>query len=61
MGCTGSKSYSNKAKKLQEAGMNEEAAAFYLQALQRNPKNVDAKIGLKTTEGCSKILVWGII
>ncbi len=29
--------------------MNEEAAAFYLQALQRNPKNVDAKIGLKTT------------
>lgn len=48
-GCSGSKSYSNKARKLQEAGLNEEAAAFYLQALQRNPKNVDAKIGLKTT------------
>ncbi len=48
-GCTGSRSYSNKAKKLQQAGLNEEAAAFYLQALQRNPKNVDAKIGLKTT------------
>ncbi|MFT5878904.1 MAG: tetratricopeptide (TPR) repeat protein, partial [Dokdonia sp.] len=47
--CTGSKSYSNKAKKLQAAGLNEEAAAFFLQALQRNPKNVDAKIGLKTT------------
>lgn len=47
--CTGSKSYSKKAKKLQEAGLNDEAAAFYLQALQRNPKNVDAKIGLRTT------------
>lgn len=48
-GCTGSKSYSKKARKLQEAGLNDEAAAFYLQALQRNPKNVDAKIGLKQT------------
>lgn len=47
--CTGSKSYSKKAKKMQEAGLNEEAAAFYLVALQRNPKNVDAKIGLKVT------------
>ena len=48
-GCTGSKSYSNKAKKLQAAGMNDEAANFFFQALQRNPKNVDAKIGLKQT------------
>tara|TARA_R110002050_G_scaffold300722_2_gene471907 strand:+ start:49978 stop:51381 length:1404 start_codon:yes stop_codon:yes gene_type:complete len=48
-GCTGSKSYSNKAKKLQAAGMNDEAANFFLQALQRNPKNVDAKIGLNQT------------
>jgi tetratricopeptide (TPR) repeat protein len=48
-GCTGSKSYSKKARKLQEAGLNDEAASFYLQALQRNPKNVDAKIGLKQT------------
>ena len=47
--CTGSKSYSNKAKKLQNAGLNDEAASFYLQALQRNTKNVDAKIGLKET------------
>lgn len=47
--CTGSKSYSKKAKKLQDAGLNDEAAAFYLESLQRNPKNVDAKIGLKTT------------
>lgn len=48
-GCSGSKGYSNRAKKLQEAGMNDEAANFYLQALQRSPKNVDAKIGLKQT------------
>ena len=48
-GCSGSKSYSNKAKKLQEAGMNDEAANFFFQALQRNQKNVDAKIGLKQT------------
>ena len=48
-GCTGSKSYSNKAEKLQKAGLNDEAANFFLQALQRNPKNVDAKIGLKQT------------
>ncbi|MGB0806631.1 MAG: CsgG/HfaB family protein [Salibacteraceae bacterium] len=47
--CTGSKSYSKKARKLQEAGLNDEAAAFYYQALQRNPKNVDAKIGLRIT------------
>ena len=48
-GCSGSKSYSNKAKKLQAAGMNDEAANFFFQALQRNQKNVDAKIGLKQT------------
>lgn len=47
--CTGSKSYSKKALKLQEAGLNDEAAKFYLYALQRNPKNVEAKIGLKQT------------
>jgi len=48
-GCTGSKSYYKKGKKLQEAGLNDEAAQFYLISLQRNPKNVDAKIGLKVT------------
>jgi hypothetical protein len=48
-GCTGSKSYSKKAMKLQEAGLNDEAASFYLKALQRNQKNVDARIGLKQT------------
>ena len=48
-GCSGSKSYSRKARKLQEAGLNDEAARFYLMALQRNQKNVDAQIGLKQT------------
>ena len=48
-GCSGSKRYSNKAKKLQEAGLNDEAAQFYFHALQRNYKNIDAKIGLKVT------------
>jgi tetratricopeptide (TPR) repeat protein len=47
--CTGSKSLSRKADKLQEAGLNEEAADFYYKSLQRNPRNVDAKIGLKHT------------
>lgn len=46
--CTGSKSYSNKAAKLQSAGLTDEAANYYYIALQRNPKNVDALIGLKT-------------
>lgn len=48
-GCTGSKSFSRKAKKLEEAGLNKEAAGLYFTALQRNMKNVDAIIGLKKT------------
>jgi len=47
--CSGSKSFSKKAKKLQEAGLVDEASDFYYQALLRNPQNVDAKIGLKQT------------
>jgi tetratricopeptide (TPR) repeat protein len=47
--CSGSKSYSNKGEKLDEAGLYAEAADMYLQAAQRNPKNTDAKIGLKKT------------
>ena len=49
LGCTGSKNYSRKAKKLQEVGLNDEAANFYYESLVRNEKNVNAKIGLKTT------------
>jgi tetratricopeptide (TPR) repeat protein len=45
--CSGSRSYAKKAGKLDAAGMYAEAAEMYLQAVQRNHKNVDAKIGLK--------------
>jgi tetratricopeptide (TPR) repeat protein len=48
-GCSGSKAYTKKGAKLDEAGLYTEAADMYLQAVQRNPKNVDAKIGLKKT------------
>ena len=49
VGCSGSKSFAKKAGKLDQAGMYAEAADMYLQAVQRNKKNVDAKIGLKQT------------
>lgn len=48
-GCTGSRSFSKKGEKLDAAGMYAEAADMFLQSAQRNPKNVDAKIGLKKT------------
>jgi len=48
-GCSGSKAYTKKGGKLDKAGLYAEAADMYLQAAQRNPKNVDAKIGLKKT------------
>jgi len=48
-GCSGSKSFSKKGEKLDAAGLYAEAADMYLQSAQRNPKNVDAKIGLKKT------------
>ena len=48
-GCNGSKAFSKKGEKLDEAGLYAEAADMYLQAAQRNVKNVDAKIGLKKT------------
>ena len=47
--CSGSKSYAKKAGKLDKAGLYAEAADMYLQSVQRNAKNVDAKIGLKKT------------
>lgn len=47
--CSGSKAYSKKAEKLDQAGLYAEAADMYLQAVSRNQKNVDAKIGLKKT------------
>lgn len=48
-GCSGSKSYSKKGEKLDEAGLYAEAADMFLQSAIRNPKNIDAKIGLKKT------------
>lgn len=48
-GCSGSKSFAKKGAKLDAAGMYAEAADMYLQSAMRNPRNVDAKIGLKKT------------
>ncbi|MCB9169188.1 MAG: hypothetical protein H6594_02430 [Flavobacteriales bacterium] len=45
--CNGSRSLAKKAGKLDEAGLYAEAADMYLQSLQRDQRNVDAKIGLK--------------
>ncbi len=45
--CTGSKSYYKKGLRLDEAGMVDEAAKFYLISLEKNAGNVDAKIALK--------------
>lgn len=47
--CSGSKSFSKKAAKLDAGGMYAEAADMYLQSAVRNAKNIDAKIGLKKT------------
>ncbi len=47
--CSGSKSFSKKGGKLDEAGLYAEAADMYFQSLQRNRKNVDAIAGLKKT------------
>lgn len=48
-GCATSKSFAKKGKKLEEAGLLEEAAAMYLTSLQKNRGNIDAKIGMKST------------
>ncbi|MGB0422813.1 MAG: CsgG/HfaB family protein, partial [Flavobacteriales bacterium] len=48
-GCATSKSFYKKGAKLEEAGLMEEAAQFYLISLQKNRSNVEAKIGLKNT------------
>ena len=47
--CTGSKSFSKRGAKLDASGMYPEASEMYLQSAVRNPKNVDALIGLKKT------------
>ena len=47
--CNGAKSYVKKARKMEEAGMNEHAAAHYMTALRKKPDNLDALTGLKRT------------
>ncbi len=46
-GCSGAKGFVKKGTKLDEAGLYAEAADMYLQALQRDQRNVEAKIALK--------------
>ncbi len=45
--CSGSKRVFKKAAELEKGGLHEEAAEMYLEALNRNNENIDAKIGLK--------------
>lgn len=47
--CSGSRSFSKRASKLDQAGMYAEAADMYLQSAVRNARNIDAKVGLKKT------------
>lgn len=47
MACTGSKKYFKAAEKLEKQGLVNEAAAYYLEALQRKPSSVDARVKLK--------------
>ena len=46
--CTGSKKYFKVAEQLEKQGLVNEAAEYYLEALQRKPTNVDARIKLKS-------------
>ena len=47
-GCA-SKRYTKKATKFEEAGLYEDAAEYYYQAVKKKDSNVDAKLGLKKT------------
>lgn len=47
--CATSKAFYKKGKKLEEAGMLEEAASMYMTSLQKNTSNIDARIGMKTS------------
>ncbi len=47
--CGGSKSLSKKGAKLEEAGLYQESANMHYQALVKNPRNINAQIGLKKT------------
>lgn len=45
--CSGSRKYFKAAEKLEKQGLVSEAADYYLEALQRKPTSVDAKLKLK--------------
>ena len=47
-GCA-SKRYTKKAAKFEEAGLYEDAAAYYYEAIKKKDSNVDAKLGLRKT------------
>lgn len=47
--CSGSKPMAKRATKLEQAGLYTEAADMFFMSVQRNTRNVDAKIGLKRT------------
>lgn len=46
-GCNGSRKYFKAAEKLEKQGLVNEAADYYLEALQRKPTSVDARLKLK--------------
>lgn len=48
VGCA-SKRYTKKAYKFEEAGLYEDAAEYYYQAIKKKDSNVDAKLGLRKT------------
>ena len=47
--CNGAKAYVKKARKMEAAGMMEQAAAHYMTALRKKPENIDAITGMKRT------------
>lgn len=47
--CNGSKAFTKKGQKLEEAGLQQEAANMYYTALRKKQSNVDAQIGMKKT------------
>lgn len=47
MACGGSKALTRKGEKLDEAGLYQESAKLHYEALLKNPRNIDAQIGLK--------------
>ena len=42
-----SKRYAKKASEFEKAGLYEDAADFYYKSVQKNDKNVEAKLGLR--------------